>query len=271
MVPPPQSLQIHRALTRYTSDVLRDYSEFMQPESLVRSQTDVVVHGIKTMITSGELTAGSRLPIEKDLAARLGVSRGSLREGVRALALMGVLETRQGDGTYVTSLDPTLLLAPMGFMIDLQAPASVAHLQSVRRVLETEAVALAAMRIGDEELAQMEALLQGLEPALAQGDIDSEAAMDVDINFHRVIARASGNPALEALIEALASRTIRGRMWRAIKEQGAVQGAQAEHTAILAELKAHEPDRARIRMATHLLGVEEFLDEHADEAPVASL
>src|SRR3990170_7751164 len=85
-----------------------------------RSQTDVVVESIKGMITRGELSAGSRLPIERDLAVNLGVSRGSLREGVRALAMMGVLETRQGDGTYVTSLDANLLLAPMTFMVDLQ-------------------------------------------------------------------------------------------------------------------------------------------------------
>lgn len=243
----------------------------MQPEPPTRSQTDVVVQGIKTMITSGELTAGARLPIEKDLAARLGVSRGSLREGVRALALMGVVETRQGDGTYVTSLDPALLLAPMGFMIDLQAPASTAHLQSVRRVLETESAGLAAMRITDEELGRMESLLLGLQSALSDGEVTSEAAMEVDIGFHRVIAQASGNPALEALVEALASRTIRGRMWRAIKEQGAIESAQAEHMAILADLKAHEPQRARIRMAAHLLAVEEFLDAHAEEAPEPTL
>ena len=73
-----------------------------------RSQSEVVVDGIKDMITSGVLSAGSRLPVEKDLADELRVSRGSLREGVRALVLMGVLETRQGDGTYVTALDPAL-------------------------------------------------------------------------------------------------------------------------------------------------------------------
>src|SRR3712207_1697225 len=83
------------------------------------SLTDVGVQRIKAMIVDGELEPGSRLPVEHDLAAALGVSRGSLREGVRALAMMGVLETRQGDGTYVTSLDPSVLLAPMGFVVDL--------------------------------------------------------------------------------------------------------------------------------------------------------
>ena len=72
------------------------------------------------MITTGRLRPGSRLPVEKDLAVELGVSRGSLREGVRALALMGVLETRQGDGTYVTALDPSSLLAPLSVLVDLQ-------------------------------------------------------------------------------------------------------------------------------------------------------
>ena len=92
------------------------------------------------MLTRGELHPGSRLPVEKDLAAQLGVSRGSLREGVRALATLGVLETRQGDGTYVTALDPRTLLSPLGFLADLQQPAHAADLLAVRRVLETESV-----------------------------------------------------------------------------------------------------------------------------------
>ena len=70
------------------------------------SQTDVVVEGIKQMLLDGRFVPGERLPIEADLAVLLGVSRGSLREGVRALSAMGVLETRQGSGTYVTGLDP---------------------------------------------------------------------------------------------------------------------------------------------------------------------
>ena len=101
-----------------------------------RSQSEVVVDGIKTMITSGRLSAGSRLPVEKDLAEELGVSRGSLREGVRALVLMGVLETRQGDGTYVTALDPATLLTPLAVLVDLQRPGNMVDLMAVRRVLK---------------------------------------------------------------------------------------------------------------------------------------
>lgn len=232
-----------------------------------RSQTDVVVDEIKRMITSGSLTAGARLPIEKDLAISLGVSRGSLREGVRALCIMGVLETRQGDGTYVTSLEPSLLLAPMSFMVDLHSPDNGSHLQSVRRVLETEAAGLAARHIGADAIAEADAVLTSIEPMVFQSDgLDHDAIMEADIAFHRIVARASENPALEALIEALASRTIRTRMWRAISEEGAVRATHAEHRAIQHALATHDPDAARLRMGTHLLAVEEFSHDHADEA-----
>jgi len=232
------------------------------------SQSDVVVNEIKRMITSGSLKAGSRLPIEKDLAVNLGVSRGSLREGVRALCIMGVLETRQGDGTYGTSLEPSLLLAPMSFMVDLHSPDSGPYLQSVRRVLETEAVGLAARFINDDVLAELDAVLTSIEPTIFQSDeLDHEAIMETDIAFHRLIARASNNPALEALIEALASRTVRTRMWRAISQEGAVQATHAEHRAIQHALAAHDPDAARLRMGTHLLAVEEFSHDHGAEAP----
>lgn len=230
-------------------------------EGSSRSQTDVVVEGIKAMITSGELRAGARLPVEKELAASLAVSRGPLREGVRALAIMGVLETRQGDGTYVTSLSVDRLLASMEFMIDLQDAAGIAHVQNVRRVLESEAAALAAGRVSPDELDQAAAILDRAGQLLsADGDLDHEAILESDLDFHRVIAKASGNPALEALIEAMASRTVRGRLWRAIAEQDAEQRTHAEHQAILAALRVGSADGARIRMANHLLGVQDFLE-----------
>lgn len=238
------------------------------PSSDIRSQTDVVVDEIKRMITSGSLKAGSRLPIEKDLAVNLGVSRGSLREGVRALCIMGVLETRQGDGTYVTSLEPSLLLAPMSFMVDLHSPDTGPYLQSVRRVLETEAAGLAARFIDDAALAELDALVSAIESMIFHTEnLDHNAIMEADIAFHRIVARASRNPALEALIEALASRTIRTRMWRAISQEGAVQATHAEHRAIQHALATHDPDAARLRMGTHLLAVEEFSHDHGTEAP----
>src|SRR5262245_33032024 len=85
--------------------------------------TDQAIESIKQMIVSGELGPGDRLPREAELAERLGLSRNSLREAVTALSLVRVLEVRQGDGTYVTSLDPELLLETMAFVVDLHSDA----------------------------------------------------------------------------------------------------------------------------------------------------
>ena len=224
------------------------------------SQTDVVVEGIKSMIFDGTLGPGQRLPVEADLARTLGVSRGPLREGVRALSHLGVLETRQGAGTYVTALDPSLLLAPMAFLVDLQQPGGSPALHAVRRVLETEAAALAARSIDDEALAAAEealAAVSGPEP------VDPREFVEADIRFHQVIARACGNPVLAVLVEAFAGRTVRARVWRAVADEQAVARTTEEHRAILSALRDHDPDRARLRMGHHLLAVEDFLAGHA--------
>lgn len=232
----------------------------------MRSQTDVVISGIKEMLTMGEISPGSRLPNEKDLAAHLGVSRGSLREGIRALAALGIVETRQGDGTYITALDPQTLLGPLGFLADLQQNAEAAELLAVRRYLEAESAALASTRLTDHQLVELEELLAKVDVMLQDEEsLNLDAVIQADRAFHSMIARASGNPPLAALIEALGGRTLRARVWRAISQRGSVAEAQAEHRAILAELKSRAPDRARIRMEAHLLGVEEFSASHGAE------
>lgn len=230
------------------------------------SRAAQVINNVKRMISSGELGAGDRLPVEKVLAERWGVSRGSLREGVRALAALGVLETRQGDGTYVTRLDPDTLLSPLSFYSELHESGQSADLLAIRRVLETESAGLAAIRMTDAELQSLEEILVGIDQVLASDEVDPEAFIDADAEFHRLIATASGNPALAALIGSLVSRTLRGRLWRAITERDSVGEAHAEHRGILAALRTRDPQRARIRMGSHLLGVEEFAGTHPEAA-----
>ncbi|WNB86177.1 FadR/GntR family transcriptional regulator [Cellulomonas sp. ATA003] len=225
-----------------------------------RSRSDEVVDGIRRMILDGELVPGSRLPVEKDLADLLGVSRGSLREGVRALAILGVLETRQGDGTYVTSLGPSMLFAPVGLAVELQGETGGAEsFHVVRRILETEAAAMAASTMGPEMLEHARQALDEATEVLGRAPVDHELLMGCDIAFHRAIAMGSGNPVLAALVESLASRTVRGRLWRGLSDEGALQRTHAEHGAILAALEARDPERARVRMAVHLLEVEDFM------------
>src|SRR5581483_8964671 len=117
--------------------------------------TDEAIEKIKDMIVSGRLLPGQRLPREADLAARLGLSRSSLREAVRALAVMHILDVRQGDGTYVSSLAADSLLDALGFIVEFHRDTSVLELLEVRRILEPAASARAAMLIDDAALAKL--------------------------------------------------------------------------------------------------------------------
>src|SRR4029079_2659669 len=153
------------------------------------SQTDVVIQELKRLVVDGALGPGSRLPVEKDLAARLGVSRGSLREGVRALVHLGVLETRQGDGTYVTELDAGRLLSPLGFLAELSTPGNAAQVLGVRRILEAESAALAALAIDADALDTLAEALGRADAALLPTGTNVEAFLDADADFHIAIAR----------------------------------------------------------------------------------
>src|SRR2546428_11435452 len=111
--------------------------------------THDAIESIRELIASGEWGPGDRLPREADLAAELGLSRNSLREAVRALSQLRVLEVRQGDGTYVSSLEPDLLLESTGFVAHLLRDQTMLQLFEVRRLLEPAAAAMAAVRMDE--------------------------------------------------------------------------------------------------------------------------
>ena len=219
------------------------------------SVTDEAIEKIKGMIVSGELGPGDRLPREADLAEHLGLSRSSLREAVRALSLVRILDVRQGDGTYVTSLDSSLLLDALSFVVDLHQDRSVLALLEARRVLEAETAALAAQRISPEQLAQLRAELEAMPDC---GSV--EEFVDNDLRFHRTIAAASGNPVLAKLLESLSGRTARARIWRGITESGAIDRTLAEHRAIADAIEQRRPEVARAWMNVHLASVEAWVE-----------
>lgn len=224
------------------------------------SRTQGVVEDIQRLILDGGLRPGDRLPAEKELAAELGVSRGSLREGVRALVVLGILEARHGDGTYVTDLNPATLLTPLAFVADV--PGDRAQLHAVRRMLETEAAGLAALRRTDPQIARARAALDETNRALVQAAPDPEVLVAADLAFHRAIADGSGNSVLAALVDGLAGTHARRRAWEELHDV-AGDRVTAEHEAILAAVVDRDPDRARLRMATHLLGVEDLVTGRA--------
>jgi GntR family transcriptional regulator, transcriptional repressor for pyruvate dehydrogenase complex len=216
--------------------------------------TDQAIEGIRELIASGEVGPGGRLPKENELAARLGVSRGSLREAIRALELIGVVEARQGDGTYLTSLHASRLMEVFSVLVDFSQDESLLQLLEVRRLLEPSAAALAAARATPDDLAAVHAAMHVMEHADAP-----EALVEGDTAFHGAIAAATGNAALASLLENLASPTIRARIWRAATESQAIDETLAEHRRILEALEARDPEVARAASAMHVSRVERWL------------
>ncbi|MGW1007799.1 FadR/GntR family transcriptional regulator [Streptomyces sp. NPDC002520] len=218
--------------------------------------TDEAIDKIKAMIVSGELRPGSKLPKEADLAARLGLSRNSLREAVKALSLIRVLDVRQGDGTYVTSLEPNLLLDAMGFVVDFHQDDTVLEFLEVRRVLEPTAAAMAARVMSDEAVEELRAVLDRLSD-----DATLDELIANDLEFHQLIAKGSGNSVLCSLIEGLSGPTTRARIWRGVTEEGAVERTRQQHRAILDAIVARRPDVAHAWTTVHIAGVEDWLRE----------
>ncbi|MBV7695354.1 FadR/GntR family transcriptional regulator [Streptomyces sp. TRM70350] len=216
--------------------------------------TDEAIEKIKDMIVSGALRPGDRLPKESELAADLGLSRNSLREAVRALSLIRILDVRQGDGTYVTSLDPQLLLEALSFVVDFHRDDTVLEFLAVRRILEPAATAMAAAHIGEREL---DALTARLEALGTQPSVEELVACDLE--FHRSIVRASGNSVLCSLHDALSGPTTRARIWRGLTQQDAVSRTLHEHRAILTALRARDAEAARSWATVHIASVEEWL------------
>ncbi|WP_061293336.1 FadR/GntR family transcriptional regulator [Herbidospora cretacea] len=222
---------------------------------------ETAIDTIKQMIVDGELRPGQKLPIEKELADQLGIARNTLREAVRALIAMRVLQTRQGDGTYVTSLSPALLLDGMSFVADIHQHAGAGEFLHVRRILEAEATALAAVRIPDEHLVVLGGLLEEAERLAAEPEIDHGKLVALDQDFHALITSHCGNAVLAAVIANMSGRTVRARIWRGMTDPQAVQRTLGEHRAVYLALLARDPDRARIHAAMHVLGVEESLTQ----------
>ncbi|MGV9253182.1 FadR/GntR family transcriptional regulator [Streptomyces sp. NPDC003697] len=216
--------------------------------------TDEAIEKIKAMIVSGALRPGDRLPRESELAAELGLSRNSLREAVRALSLIRVLDVRQGDGTYVTSLAPHLLLEALSFVVDFHRDDTVPEFLAVRRILEPAATAMAAARISEGQLDALTARLDalGMRPSTAE-----LAAFDVE--FHRGIARCSGNSVLCSLLDGISGPTARARALRDPTREDAAGRMLREHRAILQALRDRDAEAARSWATVHIASVEQWL------------
>ncbi|CAH0236373.1 HTH-type transcriptional regulator LutR [Microbacterium sp. Bi98] len=223
------------------------------------SALDTALHGLRALIADGELRPGDRLPSEGELCETLGVSRGSLREAIRMLAALGVLETRHGSGSYVSELRAADLIGSLSLTVGLLPMAGVLELTELRRVLEPHAAALAAARI---DAATIETLSGVLDEIEASDDFEDHSRLDHA--FHMTISEVAGNDALTSLIDVLRSRSRAYRIPDAGDAAELKLHSDAGHRAILRGLAAADPVAASAAASAHVAQTEYWVRRYTD-------
>lgn len=235
------------------------------------SLTDRAVADIKKMIVAGELRPGDRLPREQDLAEQLGLSRATLREAVSALSVMKVIDVRHGDGMFITSLSPEVLLEPLNFVVDLHRDDSILHFLQLRSFVEPECTALAARRIEPDDLARLKDLVDEADRLVGSEKVDHELLMANDLAFHALVNAAAQNPVASAILAATSEVTVGARVRRSMTERGAELYTTADHRAIYEAIADGDPRRALLRAASHIERTEDWFRRHPSESAAAPL
>jgi GntR family transcriptional repressor for pyruvate dehydrogenase complex len=221
----------------------------------------VVAH-VRGLIEKGALRPGDRLASERELVREIGVSRPSVRAGLRSLAAMGVVTTRQGAGTFITAGPPALVNEPLGLLAALHG-ISREGLFEARRVLEVSASAFAAERATGEQLAAMSDEITGMYTSLE----DPQAFLLHDVRFHRAVAAGSANLVLSALIEMVASLHYEQRRVTIERARNELRENADIHRRIYQAIRARDVDAARVAMDEHLrLALERMTSEEAGPA-----
>ena len=223
-----------------------------------------VIARISGLIKGSQLKPGDRLPAERDLARQLGVSRPSLRAGLRALASMGVLKSRQGAGTFVAGGPPTLDSEPLRLLAALHG-FSFNHMFETRSILEVGAAGLAAEHATSEQLATLAEEIAEMYAALA----DPQEYLVHDIRFHRAIAAASGNPTLATLVE-MVSAVLYERRRETIDRAHDFKESLELHQQLYRAIRARQPEDARAAMSEHILRAQQAfaLEEREEQSTI---
>jgi GntR family transcriptional regulator, transcriptional repressor for pyruvate dehydrogenase complex len=207
--------------------------------------TEQLVRRMKAWVVRGLIKPGERLPPERELAGMLNVSRASLRQALKVLQVMGVLDLRQGSGNYLTRDAVNILNQPTDLLIPLKG-LSFGELFEARRAIECEAAACAALRASPADLERMRRELEQMRQHLANPVVYFRH----DVAFHRAIALASGNSVFIWFVE-LVSKVL-GEAWLARAKEGRQDQTFPEHQAIFAAIESRNPEQARQALQHHL-------------------
>ncbi|KEH97885.1 FadR/GntR family transcriptional regulator [Clostridium massiliodielmoense] len=215
-----------------------------------------VINQIKDMIQDGTLKKGDKLPSERDLVDKLEVSRTSIREALRVLEIVGIVECKQGEGNFVRTDFNDTLLEPLSIMFMLN-DCTLQEIFELRKVIEIETAALAAKKITESQLDDMRSILDTIKTS---GDEDEKVKLDTQ--FHYSIAKASQNFLIVSIINAVstlmdsfiedARKNIISNLHKEIIDK--------QHDKILEALNNHNPGEAADAMRTHLELINENLN-----------
>ena len=200
-----------------------------------RSLVDQALEQLRLRIAQGVWAVGERLPTEPELSAELGISRNTVREAMRVLAFSGLIEIRQGDGSYLRSMTD-----PLGAMRAL-SHCTLAQAQETRQILEVEAIGLAAQRRTEQDL---QGLHQALRTSAALYHGDLEAYISADLVFHARLVDAAHNPALSELYQYF-SAIVGAQLRQTLSVSPRRQAVFDLHSALLEAVEQQDPERAK--------------------------
>ncbi|MBQ9594183.1 MAG: FadR family transcriptional regulator [Lachnospiraceae bacterium] len=203
---------------------------------------DQVIEQLKTMILTGQLSPGDKLPPERDLAASFGVSRASVREAIHSLSTMGILEARVGDGTYICDGSQSAL-NQLSWAVFLSGGGD-AQLKEARRVIEPAIAQIAAEKAAPQDIARLKKILKQMEASLG----DPAAAAEADFAFHVELSRIAGNEILQGILVGL-QWMLRAQIQRQLREDPSKDiVCYNEHRDILKAIEAGDAKKARKAM-----------------------
>jgi GntR family transcriptional repressor for pyruvate dehydrogenase complex len=200
-----------------------------------------------------KMRPGDKLPAERELAELLGVSRSSIRDAIRRLELMGLVEPRQGAGTVVREISPDALVNPLANVIQHKRQL-VGELLDFRRMLEPPLAARAATHASTEDIGAMEEILRRQSAKVRGGDV----AVEEDTEFHYRIAMASGNSVVLKVLDVVMD-LLRETRERSLQSQGRPQKSLAGHRRILAAIRRRDAAAAQAAMRQHIADVEKMV------------
>lgn len=216
-----------------------------------------IICQVKKLVTDGILRPGDKLMSERDMAEQLQVGRSAVREAFRALEALGIIEIKQGGGTFIKEISTDSLAEAMALTLMTQQYTS-RELLELRKILEVEAAGLASLRHSEEDLVSMEGALKQMAEALLTGDMGQQA----DWNFHYVVAEAAHNSLLLRFMDSIAD--TRCRVLQAAREElyrtaGMPQRLLKDHHAIFEAISTGRDRDARRTMYKHLVRVEKAI------------